>query len=79
MDHKTMVRGCPWRVMTRRRWRCKALIGQPNGALCDETNCGGLHIADLLLNEFKEEIYKVLGGRHENATSTAASAGGDKS
>jgi len=101
MEHKTMARGCPWRVMGRHRWHCKALVGQPNGALCDGTNCGGLYIADLLINELRVELLDVItelserggeswlknkarrdlakGGRHENATSTAASAGRDKS
>ena len=79
MNHKTMARGCPWRVMCRHRWHCKALLGQPNKSLCDESNCGGLHIADILISELREEIHKMLGDYHENATSTAASAGRDES
>ena len=79
MDHKTMARGCPWRVMGRLGWVCKALVGQPNGTSCDEKNCGGLHIANLMINEFREEIYKILGDSHENATGTTMSSRGDKS
>jgi len=60
VDYKTIARSCPWRVMTRRRWRCKALVNQPNGALCDETNCGGLHIAELLIKELREELFRRL-------------------
>ncbi len=79
MDHKTMARGCPWKVMGRRKWHCKALVGQPNGSHCDESNCGGLHIADLLISEFREEVYKILGGDHEDTASTASTAEGNES
>lgn len=79
MEHKTIARGCPWRVTSRGQWHCKALMGQPNGSQCDESNCGGLHIADLLINEFREEVYKMLGGDHEDTASTASTAEGNES
>lgn len=79
MNHRMMARGCPWRVMHRFRWHCKSLNGQPNGSLCEETNCAGLHIADIMVNELRAEIYKILGENNENAASIAASAGGDQS
>lgn len=76
MDHKTMARGCPWRVMIRYEWGCRALLNCANDYRCSEMNCGALYIADLLINELRAEI---LGGSNENATSTAASSGGDES
>ncbi len=79
MDHETMAHGCPWRVMARRKWVCKALVGQPNGNNCNKNNCGGLHIADLMLNEFREEMYKILGDSNGNATGITMSSRGDKS
>lgn len=71
--------GCPNRVRGRYRFHCKALLGQPNGTICDPENCAALHIADLLFNELKAEMYEILGGKDENATSTKAAAGADKS
>jgi len=60
MDHETITKGCPWRVKARRRWHCKALVGQPNGSLCAKSNCAGLHIADLLIKELREELFRRL-------------------
>jgi hypothetical protein len=71
MNHKIIARGCPWRVMARNEWMCKALIGQPNCCQCHESNCAGLHIADLLLNE----ILAKLGGTNEDSASTKSASG----
>lgn len=78
MNHEMIARGCPWRIMIRHSWHCKALTGQPNGSCCAEMNCAGMHIADILINELRAEIYKILGEKNENATNTAASPRGDK-
>jgi len=58
MDHKTMSRHCPWRVVLRESWYCKALVGQPNEAHCCESNCACLHIANILVQEVKEELFR---------------------
>ena len=72
MNHETISKGCPWRVTLRGSWYCKALVGQPNGSQCNGSNCAMMHIAHLITIELK-------GGYNENATSAAASTGGDKS
>ena len=80
MTPQMMARGCPNRVFARHRYHCKALIGQPNGTLCQPENCAALHIADLLVSELREEMFKILGGMEdENTTGAAAAAGADKS
>lgn len=71
MNHKTIALGCPWRVLSRGDWHCKALIDQPNGSRCVRHNCAAAHILAFL---FIEE-----GDKHENATSTTASTGRNKS
>jgi len=70
--------GCPNRVKQRHRFHCKALIGQPNGTLCSPDNCAAIHMADLMVNELRAEIYDMLGGGNENAGGTEAVAGQHK-
>ena len=79
LTRKQIMLGCPNLIEVRDQLHCKALVGQPNGSLCDPKNCAALHIADLLINELREEIYSVLGGKDENAKGTAASSGGNES
>ena len=79
MTPEMMARGCPNRTFCRNRYHCKGLIGQPNGTLCEPENCAALHIADLLVSELREEIFKILGGKDEHTTGAKASAGADES
>lgn len=79
MTPQMMARGCPNRILGRHRYHCKGLVGQPNGTLCEPENCAALHIADLLVSELREEMFKILGGKDENATGTTATAGADES
>ena len=60
MNHKTIASGCPGRVMVRDSWCCKALLGQPSGDKCGADNCLGLHIADLLMNELRNDILRKI-------------------
>ena len=76
-----MALGCPNRVQVRGSYCCKALVDQPNGTACDPENCAALHIADLLVNDLRAEIYSALekmmpqGGEvSEDAEGTEAAA-----
>ena len=72
MNHETIALNCPWKVMSRGDWRCKALADQPNGTYCTALNCAPLHIANMFIND-------KIGGDHENATSAAAASRRDES
>ena len=65
MDHDTIAKGCPWRTMSRGNWECKALIDTPggkypHGTYCADANCACLHIAKILVEELKEELFRRL-------------------
>lgn len=75
MDHEMIARGCPWRILSRFDWVCKALLDQPHGCFCCAENCAPLHIADLLINDRREE---KIGGKNENHTGAEAAARGDE-
>lgn len=83
MQFKTLRVGCPNRIIINTgetRSHCKALLGQPNGSLCKADNCAALHMADLLINELRAELYDVLKEKatNEHAESTKASPERDK-
>lgn len=60
MEHKTIASSCPWKIMSRGDWHCKALTGQPNGSRCDKSNCACLHIAGLLVNDLRVELIGII-------------------
>ena len=66
-----MALKCKWRVVSRELSTCKVCLNQPNGQVCEKSNCMPYQFAKTMANEIREEVQHIIEDNFETMTSYA--------